>query len=492
MVTTGNDDTIKVWANTDGKWIEESTIFTDGAASSACFSPDSKHILCTVDSCVIKIYSLGVDKKWKENCTIEYATRSRAVFSADSYHLATYSKDYIQVMSLDADGGWLRQETITTEGEVQSVYFTDDSSYLVIVDCPTKVLCLGKSGEWVEKASTPSGNMLLTATAWNDDLYIVVGKTSGEHTAAIVLSLGVDGQWIEKATISANIIHSVSVGVNGIHIVTTGEDEARAQIWSLGTNMVLKEKDILKDRKDHDNEGNIKKSDAIHKKVYKVIFSNDCRHLAVIYDDDTVIICSRNEVGEWIEKTIIMNERAVSLVDFSRDGTHMSISCCFINEILLGENGGKDHFVIRLKTFRVWNLMMNGDWLEEISLSSSCDYANSIDFSFDGFNMVVGCPNGSVSVWGQKEGGNAWGEKACATFSTKGVKKVVFSPDGSHVLSISDDHLIKLFELKAVNPPPLSTLSTLSTLSSLPSSGPCQGPHIWITDVMCLDDFNDT
>ncbi|MDP0589895.1 MAG: WD40 repeat domain-containing protein [Candidatus Endonucleobacter bathymodioli] len=453
LVITGCDDTIIILVNEDGKWREERTIFIDDTVLSVCFSLDSHHMIVTLSSKGIKIYSLGIDNKWTESGIINLEVQS--AFSPDSRHLVVWHGNHVGVWNLSEHGVWIgdlttRIDSLSAFFTGVSVYFTDDSLYLVVSDGdkPVLILNLEQNGSWVvSKVSTPPCHKIfLPPTSWNDDLYMVSNISVGNNkNVAAVLRLRADGEWIGKYIFTEeNPVYAVGTNADGLHIATTGGGTL-AKIWSLGTDGGLKGKDILRDKQDSDNEECIEKFSTSYRSVDTMEFSKDCCHLVVICDDQNIIICSQNGDGEWIEKKAINTDEAfVRVVTFSPDGTHINIS------------------FLDIMTSRVWSLSMNGELVEDNIPSSGDGYVNSFVVSGDGSTMVMACANGMIKVCSKSEVGWQWRTKAYATVSEKSIHKAIISPDGHYVLSIEDGIIIKVFELEAVEPPSLPLPPLLS------------------------------
>ncbi|MDP0589904.1 MAG: WD40 repeat domain-containing protein [Candidatus Endonucleobacter bathymodioli] len=176
LLTTGKNKTLIIWVNEDQVWRKDITIFNDAAVSSACFSPDSRYMIVHT-SVGVKIYSLRNGNKWEERCAIK--DYMRATCSPDRRHLAIYNSEVIEIWNLGMNGvigdtihGWY------TNIDLNTAYFTTNSSYL-IVTCynePNKIFGLESNGNgyWERKSSIQAKgkDTLLTATIWNDDLYI--------------------------------------------------------------------------------------------------------------------------------------------------------------------------------------------------------------------------------------------------------------------------------------------------------------------------------
>jgi len=433
LLSTGKDNSLIIWAKEDGRWREETIISNHSAVSSACFSPDSRHMVVAIHLGSVKIYSRGTDNKWKENCTVNRSVQ--ATFSLDSRHLVFCNSKMIEIRSIDENENWVVKLYVDTQSEIKSAYFTDNSAYLICTydTEPDKVFCREDDGCWKMQSSILANgkNTLLAATIWNDGLYMVASGTEGVNESATIFCMGTDGEWMEEAKITASVIAAVGTSVDGIHIVSRGcpsYDESIAKIWSLGKNGLFNV-DILRVAKDADNGGGIDYSNTLDSKLYQVEFSNDGRHVGILYDE-RIILCSQNKVGEWIDKCTIEEQRSVRSLTFSADNTHMILS-------LMDSN--------RKNTFRVWNLGMDGEWEEDIILSASDEDVSSIVFSADGHNVGLVYDNGSVKIWGGNEELGQWHEKDCVTGFD--LKKVVFSSDGLYVAVIGGEPM-GVFDLK--------------------------------------------
>lgn len=343
------------------------------------------------------------------------------------------------------DRVWIKTLHVPTQDQVESVYFTENSAYLILIYCtePDKVFRL-KGGEyWEIHSSIPAKakDTLLPATIWNDDLYMMATcRTERNTKIATLFSLGIDGIWMEKAIFPAVLIYAVGTSVDGIHVVTqnyTDNSKSLAKVWSLGPDGGFKEKGIFRNEKDAYDERYLDDFSILDREVYKVELSKDCRHLVVIDHDNNVILCSQNGDGVWVEKVTIKDQRYTKILTFSDDSAHLSM-------YFYDEEGEK--------IFRIWNLKMNGEWVEDIILSPSDGFVNSIVFSNDGSNMLISYDNGNVKIWGKHKGCEEWLGKDCVTVSKDRVKKAIFSPDSRYVLTIGGDSLIKLFELQAAPP----------------------------------------
>ncbi|MDP0589899.1 MAG: WD40 repeat domain-containing protein [Candidatus Endonucleobacter bathymodioli] len=440
LLTTGKNNTLIIWTtedeDEDEEWRKDITIVNDAAVSSAYFSPDSCYMVAHT-SVGVKVYIREGDK-WKENGTI--SVTAGATFSPDSRHLVIYNKEWIEILILGMDGviGAVHE---STHKDVESAYFTINSSYLILTvdNEPRIVFSRENDGRWERKASIPSNgkDTLLTATIWNDDLYMVATSAEGNTGKVTIFRLEMDGKWVEKAMFTASIIYAVGTSIDGIHILTKddlGNSKSLAKIWSLVEEEVLIGKDILNDKKDVDNDGCIGDPGTINRGGCQAEFSNDGRHVAIL-SDDMLILCSQNEYGDWIEVFASEEKRSIRSFTFSIDSTNMIV-------IPLKDCAEKNTFIL-------WRMGRSGKWSEENISYSNDDRVSSISFSDDGCNKVMAYANGNIKIWGEKAGGEQWRAKDCVTGSS--VDMVIFSPDSRYVASIGGGHVVKLFGLDGVN-----------------------------------------
>jgi len=73
------------------------------------------------------------------------------------------------------------------------------------------------------------------------------------------------------------------------------------------------------------------------------------------------------------------------------------------------------------------------------------DYINSVAFTPDGMQFLLGSDDGTIKLWDINSG------KVIRTFSghSDSVASVAFSPDGKYVLSGSDDRTVKLWDVSS-------------------------------------------
>ena len=249
LVTASGDGTCKIWWLDGDQWQEKVTIKDSDSGwllVNAQFSPDGKYFVIPSVQGTVKIWKLD-DGQWEEKFTIGHPNNvTTACFSPDGKHLVTVASGvtsgdlifYVKLWELVDHQSqenvtiqhW--QEKVTTQhfDIVSNAHFSPDGKYLVTVsyDNTAKLMEL-EGGQWREKVSIRHSGPVLNASFSRNGKFLTTASRDG--TAKICGLVG--GEWQEIVTIQhPEAVTNASFGPDDYQLVTVSSDNA-ARIWVL-------------------------------------------------------------------------------------------------------------------------------------------------------------------------------------------------------------------------------------------------------------------
>ena len=363
----------------------------------ARFSPDGRYLATASGDTTAKIWWRG-DGQWQEKATIEHAHGLRAVnFSPDGSHLMTLSKGNVVKICGVVDGQWQEKASIQHDDWVSSATFSPAGSHLVTASTghggTAKIWGLVAAGQWQEKTVIPHRGWVGSASFTADGSHFV----SAFADTAKIWEL-VDGHWQEKATIQHVFVLNACFSPDGKHLTTTsGRTTADTKIWGL------------------EEDGQWRERTAICGGRRLANFSPDGNHLVVTTGTNAHIWGL--VAGHWLGKTIIRHGNQVRFTVFSPDGRHLV-------------TGSYD------QAATIWALVA-GQWKEKAVIWHG-SVVNSVTFSPDGTHIATTSDDQLIRIWGLFSG--EWCEKATVHDPGFFVTNASFSPDGSCLLVVAEDH----------------------------------------------------
>ncbi|KAF5337527.1 hypothetical protein D9758_016982 [Tetrapyrgos nigripes] len=224
-------------------------------------------------------------------------------------------------------------------------------------------------------------------------------------------------------------VHSVAFSPDGRHVVS-GSNDNTVRIWDVQTGQQFGEP-----LKGHT------------KRVWSVAYSPDSRHVVSGSADYTIRIWDI-QTGQQVGEPLEGHTDEVNSVAFSPDSRHVG-------------SGSDDN------TVRIWDMQTRQQVGEP--LKGHTEMVWSVAFSPDGRHGVSGSDDETIKIWdiqtcqqvGEPLKGHTkivriWDIQTFQQFEepqqlsnhTDAIRSVAFSPDGRHVVSVSDDHTIRIWDMQ--------------------------------------------
>jgi WD40 repeat protein len=384
----------------------------NGAIWSAVYSNDGTLVATVSDDNVVRVKKVATDEIVAE--LRHDAPVSAAAFSLDGTKIATASHDRIARIWAIAQGN-KPLELRGHEGMLTAIAYSPDGKYVLTASADgTSRLWDSVSGTPVRRfesqghknvvwgaAFSPNGERVVTAS-WDET--VIWTTQDGKRVSAIHTPPNQKDNWVL----------GVRYSPDGKHIVTAGIDNT-ARIWDAETGGQIA---VLSGHEDW---------------VNSAAFSPDSRLVVTASSDKTIRLWSAT-AGAPIS-ILSGHDGAVYSAVFSPDGKSILSS-------------SEDH------TARIWSA--NAAALTTV-LQPGGRWVNAAAFSPDGTRVLTGQkfgddknPEGEARLWDLTHPGESRVLMLDGKPRGKEIRSVAYSPDGTLVVTASDDNKARLFDAKSL------------------------------------------
>lgn len=413
----------------------------------ATFSPNGHHIVSTNGCNTSTIHSMHSKGYWETKATIldlpDYV-RLEAIFSPNSRHLALVGfdssfKSHIQIYDISDDEQWTKAISIPipfdyakslADISLSSIFFNNSQNIISISKDEERKLTvygLDNNGKWLpDPVSSHSFNVMLISHS-PDGLHGVVTQqvnTRPNYSSFCKIEFfAISGHnWLPRNSFESNYVYKLFFSSDSRHVMTA--HGTLATIYGIDSNGRW---ELIRNI-DHKDDG------ANLSLLRCAAFSPDGRYLATALSNSSKIRISGLDInGQWHPITTIdHNDDNIRKISFSPDSRHIATS---------GFN----------KYIRIYGVDDNGHCTLKTSIYHH-DYFTYLDFSPDGCHLVTGCFSGQIKITGlladrtwlekeviPEENGTNYFRKNRKVFSIK------FSPCGFQVLLGCEDGQVSVY-----------------------------------------------
>ncbi|CAG7855299.1 COMPASS-like H3K4 histone methylase component WDR5B {ECO:0000303/PubMed:19567704} Short=AtWDR5B {ECO:0000303/PubMed:19567704} [Serendipita indica DSM 11827] len=427
IASGSNDETIRLWNAETGQSLGEPFRGHQGSVNAVAFSPDGSKIASGSNDDTIRLWDAEIGQPLGEPLLGHTRLVSAVAFSPDGSRIVSGSYDST-IRLWDADTGQTLGEPLSGHTDwVTAVAFSPDSSRIVSGSYDTEIrLWNAETGQPLGEPLRGHTRMVSTVAFSRAGSQIVSG--SDDHT--IRLWDVESGQSLgEPLRGHTRLVTSVAFSPDGSRLVS-GSNDHTIRLWNAETGKSL--------------------GQSLHghtDTVTTVAISPGGLQMVSGSVDKTIRLWNR-ETGESVGEPLRGSTHSVTAVAFSPDGSQI-VSSWNQRTIQLwnAETGqpsgdplqGHTHWV-NYKTIRLWSVS-TGQLLGE-PLQGHTQSVNAVAFSPDGSQIVSGSNDETVRLWSVENGqslgsplrGHIWA-----------VLAVAFSPDGLRIVSGSGDNTIRLW-----------------------------------------------
>ena len=403
IVSSSDDETIRIWDAKTGLQIGDPFIGHTGPVNSVAFSKDGTKIVSGSWDETIRIWDVKTGLQIGEPLTGHTWGVNSVAFSPDGTKIVSGSND-ITLRIWDAETGLQIGKPLTGHNFwVTSVTFSPDGTKIVSGSSDKTIRI------WDVKTGLPIGEPLtghtgcVTSVTFSPDGTKIVSGSWDETIRIWDVKTGLPiGEPLKGHT---DTVKSVAFSRDGSKIASGSWDET-IRIWDVKTGLPIGEP-----LKGH-TAG-----------VNSVAFSRDGSKIVSGSNDETIRIWDA-KTGLPIGEPLTGHTLGVNFVAFSKDGT----------KIVSGSNG---------ETIRIWDAKTGLPIGEP--LTGHTWGVNSLAFSKDGTKIVSGSNDETIRIWDVKTG-LPIGEPL--TGHTLGVNSLAFSKDGTKIVSGNWDGTIRILDAK--------------------------------------------
>ncbi|WP_448217826.1 WD40 repeat domain-containing protein [Endozoicomonas sp. 2B-B] len=323
-----------------------------------------------------------------------------------------------------------------------------------------------------EKSEISHGGRVESATFSADCLHLVTKTASNGHNTAKISGYDISGSWDVKVNIfHADFINSATFSPDGNHLVTASDDgsvkiygqqvdgswEAKVTIvhgrkvksaifGPDGTFVVTASGD--RSAKIYGQDANgfwVLKASLSHEgSVQSASFSTNGRYVITTGNDNKLRIHCQEDDGSWLQTDTIAHDIDchVFSATLSPDGTHVVT----VGQMYANSMDPYPYPSVCDDMVKIYSQNADGSWKEKADIRHN-RLVNSASFSPDGSHVVTASEDGSAEIYGQKADGS-WARKASIRHQ-RSVISATFSADGRHVVTASRDKMVKIYGLNA-------------------------------------------
>ncbi|KAF8752544.1 WD40 repeat-like protein [Rhizoctonia solani] len=440
LVSGSSDGTIVVRDAQTGSCIYDVIKGHEGVVTSVSFSPDGRHILSGSWDKTTRMWDSGNGSLIPNSIKRHPSPVNCTAFSPDGKHIACgLSSDECPIVVYDASTSeCLPFPFDAHQSSVHSIAFSPNSKHLV--------------------TGHASGNLRV----WSLQDGTVTHSPPNVHNGTIT-SIGFS-----------------PLGTNSslaLIIVASCSDDRTVKMW----NPL------------HSTSSHTPHSDTPTKPLWSVAISPDGSRIAAAGGDKAIYMFNTHD-GTAALQPLVPHTKEIRSVAFSLDGRYLASGGN--DQCLLSFSPDSRHVVSASSdnTIRIWDVD-DGTLTPTALVGTHDDEVNSAVFSSDGKRIVSGCDDRKIRMWdsqklslefdpfgSQQHEGNGTicifdshsGELALGPLKAhkKPVRSVVFSPDGSHIVSGSADQSVRVWRVE----------------DGAPACEPLEGHQSWITSVACPSD----
>ena len=430
VISGSSDTTVKIWDLLTGSEVRTLTGHKD-AVNSLAVTPDSRYVISGSDDSTVRIWDIITNKYVG---TIEHQSRVTAVavtpdsryaiFGVSGYypHRGYYLKIWDLLSWQNLRSIFIELDRFSTNSKypgVRAVTITPDSKYIIVTTDSSAIVVFDiQTGATVHKlighqlgpdhfvnalAITPDGSHLISA---GDDFTVMVWglKMTEKEDSTIV---GHSKRVIDVA-VSKDENKAISVSEDGV-----------IKVWDLRTgeqkrNLVLGKESLFDD----------------------AAISPDNRNVAFISNALTLFDLEKNQV---VQLPCKIGEREYTDKDSGYQGAH--------NSVAFNSNGQRilaPFHTHQPACFEIWDL--NTDYID--------GKFEEPDESVMDIPPIAMVPNSDNIIWITKYGdiqllnrGGYTSYRGIKTFGDHTAKSLVVAPDGTKVISISEDGMLKVWDI---------------------------------------------
>jgi WD40 repeat protein/basic membrane lipoprotein Med (substrate-binding protein (PBP1-ABC) superfamily)/transcriptional regulator with XRE-family HTH domain len=484
LVTVSLDGYTRIWDSTT--YQEVATLsWSSGAINGVAFSPDGKRLATANENRTATIWDLSTVLEAGANTNQNpLILRSHTdalwdvTFSPDGTRLATTSYDG-KVIVWDASTG---QALLHLVGHTQPVTSAAFSPDCVTTPEARPELC----GTHLVSASLDG-----TAKIWNvsfsredqtlhfanvssgvfspDGVGVATGNTDGSVTiwkmASAPAARSQNPQIVTTWHAHSAAVTALAYSPDGNRLATASDDYL-AKVWDLSPvldSSASTEAELLTLR-------------GHTAQVWNIVFSPDGKRLATVSNDRTLIVWDASATPDASSSQPLLKIQLPSLsyaVAFSPDGKHLAAGLNDGTGKIWDAESGAELLTLRGHNAEIWGIAYNPDgtllatasndrtiivWDTEsgqktLTLSGHSGAVNSVAFSPDGERLASASQDGTIKLWNLAAPGTSStalsvGQHSLTLYGNAGpVIAVEFSPDGSHLLSVSLDGVVRFYLL---------------------------------------------
>ena len=439
FVSTSQDKTMRIWSSETRRQIGDPVDHGDWVQS-ALFSPDGAKIVSACHDGCIRLWDVQSRKQiWKSHLG-PYATARAASFSPDGSRIVSASSGHNATMIWDtATGTQIGQDlkpgsSATTNPN--SAAYSPDGSYIIsgADDCAIHIW----NAETGEKACEPMAGHVYGMAGW-------VGSAEFSPDGKLILSAS--GDWtvrlwdahtheqLGQPLRHASAVMSASFSSDGQLMVSASSDKT-VRIWDVQKELGREVQHARNVFHQSDNVSAVFSRDGKH----VLVASNGNERALHIFDASTGSLSEEHStiLSKWQPPA---RYTSYTSAHFSTDNALIlsttQNSCISIHNARSGSQIGEDIYGGRGQNSSLTSAMFSLDSTKILAAYSSIPYLGD-ETSAENRIMILDVQSGSQV-----------GEVITVLDNKKGLKKAVFSPDGTRILGASADNVVRIWDTES-------------------------------------------